>query len=60
MTNTIKVGDQVEWESSQGKIAGVVKKKLTKPMKIKYFEKKEMIDLLLGIFFSPCSQYKTA
>ena len=35
MANSIKIGDHVEWESSQGKIAGVVKKKLVKPMMIK-------------------------
>jgi hypothetical protein len=30
-----KPGDKVEWSSSQGKIEGTVKKKLTKPIKIK-------------------------
>lgn len=32
---TLKKGDQVEWETSQGKTDGVVKKKLTSPTKIK-------------------------
>lgn len=32
---TIKPGDQVEWETSQGKTSGTVKKKLTKPTDIK-------------------------
>ena len=35
MTDPLKTGDQVEWKSQQGKIVGVVKKKLTKPMAIK-------------------------
>lgn len=35
MTTTIKTGDQVEWETSQGKTTGTVKKKLTSPMEIK-------------------------
>ena len=35
MADTLKTGDAVEWQSAQGKIVGVVKKKLTKPMKIK-------------------------
>ena len=35
MVDSIKIGDQVEWKSSQGKIVGVVKKKLTKPIMIK-------------------------
>ncbi len=35
MTDSIKIGDQVEWKSSQGKIIGVVQKKLTKPIIIK-------------------------
>jgi len=30
-----KPGDKVEWNSSQGKIEGTVKKKVTKPIKIK-------------------------
>jgi hypothetical protein len=30
-----KKGDKVEWESSQGKIAGSVKEKLTHPIEIK-------------------------
>lgn len=32
---TLKKGDQVEWETSQGKTSGTVKKKLTSPTKIK-------------------------
>ena len=35
MADFIKTGDAVEWQSTQGKIVGVVKKKLTKPMAIK-------------------------
>lgn len=35
MADSIKTGDKVEWQSQQGKIVGVVKKKLTKPMTIK-------------------------
>lgn len=30
-----KVGDQVTWNSTQGKVTGTVKKKLTAPMDIK-------------------------
>lgn len=32
---TLKKGDKVEWETSQGKTSGTVKKKLTSPTKIK-------------------------
>ncbi len=32
---TLKPGDKVEWETSQGTTQGMVKKKLTAPMKIK-------------------------
>jgi hypothetical protein len=32
---SLKEGDHVEWETSQGKTSGVVKKKLTSPTKIK-------------------------
>lgn len=32
---TLKKGDQVEWETSQGTTSGTVKKKLTSPAKIK-------------------------
>jgi hypothetical protein len=32
---SLKKGDRVEWETSQGKTSGVVKKKLTAPTKIK-------------------------
>jgi hypothetical protein len=31
----LKKGDKVEWETSQGKTSGIVKKKITAPMKIK-------------------------
>lgn len=31
----LKKGDQVEWETSQGKTEGTIKKKLTSPTKIK-------------------------
>ena len=36
MANTsLKKGDKVEWETSQGKTTGTVQKKLTSPTKIK-------------------------
>lgn len=35
---TLKQGDKVEWQTSQGKTSGTVKKKLTSPMKIKSHE----------------------
>ena len=35
MADTLKAGDHVEWDTSQGKTVGTVKKKLTAPMKIK-------------------------
>jgi hypothetical protein len=35
MAKTLKTGDKVEWETSQGKTTGTVKKKLTSPTKIK-------------------------
>ncbi len=35
MAKTLKPGDAVEWQTSQGKIAGTVKKKLTSKTKIK-------------------------
>jgi hypothetical protein len=35
MSEKIKVGDKVQWQTPQGKTAGTVKKKLTKPSKIK-------------------------
>jgi hypothetical protein len=31
----LKTGDQVEWETSQGKTSGTIKKKLTSPIDIK-------------------------
>jgi hypothetical protein len=35
VSKTLKPGDQVEWQTSQGKTSGVVKKKLTSKTKIK-------------------------
>lgn len=35
MTDSLKKGDQVEWETPQGKTSGTVKKKLTSPTDIK-------------------------
>ena len=35
MADELKKGDQVEWETSQGKTKGTVKKKLTAPTDIK-------------------------
>jgi hypothetical protein len=35
MADKLKSGDKVEWETSQGKTSGTVKKKLTKPTDIK-------------------------
>ena len=35
MTKQLKPGDKVEWNSSQGKVSGKVKKKLTEPTDIK-------------------------
>ncbi|CAN5787490.1 DUF2945 domain-containing protein [soil metagenome] len=35
MPSSLKPGDKVEWETSQGKTTGVVKKKLTSPIDIK-------------------------
>jgi hypothetical protein len=35
VSKALKSGDHVEWETSQGKTAGVVKKKLTSKTKIK-------------------------
>lgn len=35
MAEKLKAGDKVEWETSQGKTSGTVKKKLTKPSDIK-------------------------
>ncbi len=32
---SFKKGDKVEWQTSQGKTSGTVKKKLTTPVKIK-------------------------
>ena len=34
-SNDLKVGDKVSWNSTQGKVTGAVKKKLTAPMNIK-------------------------
>lgn len=33
--DNLKKGDKVEWETSQGKTTGTIKKKLTSPTKIK-------------------------
>jgi hypothetical protein len=33
--NDLKAGDTVEWQTSQGKTRGTIKKKLTAPMQIK-------------------------
>lgn len=38
MPDDIKRGDHVEWTTSQGKTTGIVKRKLTKPTKIKHHE----------------------
>jgi hypothetical protein len=35
MSDSLKPGDRVEWESSQGVVKGKVKKKLIKPIDIK-------------------------
>jgi hypothetical protein len=35
MSDNLKPGDHVEWETSQGKTEGTVKKKLTEPTAIK-------------------------
>ncbi len=35
MAEKLKTGDKVEWETSQGKTSGTVKKKVTKPADIK-------------------------
>lgn len=35
MAKSLKPGDEVSWSSSQGKITGTVKKKLTSPADIK-------------------------
>ncbi len=35
MSENLKKGDSVEWETPQGKTSGTVKKKLTKPTDIK-------------------------
>ncbi len=40
MAKILKKGDKVEWETSQGKTTGTVKKKLTAPTKIKTHEVK--------------------
>lgn len=34
-TNDFKAGDKVSWNSAQGKVTGIVKKKLTAPTDIK-------------------------
>lgn len=35
MAESLKKGDHVEWDTSQGKTEGTVEKKLTEPAKIK-------------------------
>lgn len=35
MTDPLKKGDKVEWNSAQGKVKGTVKQKLTQPTDIK-------------------------
>lgn len=35
MPATLKPGDPVEWNTSQGRTSGVVKKKLTRPTQVK-------------------------
>jgi len=35
MADALKTGDHVEWDTSQGKTVGTVKKKLTEPTQIK-------------------------
>ncbi len=40
MAEKLKKGDQVEWETPQGKTEGTVKNKLTSPTKIKNHEVK--------------------
>ena len=35
---SLKKGDKVQWQTSQGKTSGTVKKKLTSPTKIKNHE----------------------
>ena len=44
MAKSLKKGDKVEWDSSQGTIEGTVEKKLTEPMKIKSHEVKASED----------------
>lgn len=34
MGDTFRQGDRVQWQSSQGTVLGIVKKKLTRPMEI--------------------------
>ena len=38
MAKNLRKGDKVEWETSQGKTEGTVKKKLTAPTEIKKHE----------------------
>lgn len=35
MTDSLKQGDNVEWQSAQGNVKGVVKRKLTEPTDLK-------------------------
>ena len=41
---TLKPGDKVSWNSSQGKVEGKVEKKVTSPMKIKSHQVKASPD----------------
>ncbi len=42
--SSLQAGDQVTWNASQGLVKGVVKKKLTSPIKIKSHEVKASKD----------------
>ena len=44
MTKTLKAGDKVKWDTSQGETHGVVEKKQTTPTKIKSHEVKASKD----------------
>lgn len=44
MADTLKKGDHVEWDTSQGKTEGTVEKKLMEPTKIKSHEVKASKD----------------
>jgi hypothetical protein len=40
MAKTVKPGDKVAWDSSQGEVKGIVEKKITSPTKIKGYTAK--------------------